>query len=542
MHSNQIYYRFKSETKEETMTFEETEITAADLRQRIRLAKFGTKIIGNRIIIGNAPEKFELALKDMNTKRDYSDTEYIKPKTTVLVYRMPGHKPLSGGVYVQPTEDLVEESKNVDNDKTAATGEKAKNPQEERSDALLLKYNVTPGHRLYPFLKNSRFFIIKCSNEKNLETSQRNEEWATTTYNQSKLDAAYQACSNVILFFSVNKSAHFQGMTKMVSGLTGKISREWQSEGVKLGASFKVKWIVTSKMPFSKISNLKNPLCNEPIRKARDTTEISEEIGIQIALYIDEFRTPGGIDLPAAIASIPNFDIAKLSNTLEQNVQAQKVVKPEEKSETFDLFDDLSKKEESKAEPAAADSEPEPMKIQEAKVETTANVPGAINNGTTANNGKKDEVKKDETIAIENAKAGELKEAPVMPAEVHQNALNTQASSMVMKPPWMGSYNPWAGMNGMPGMGMGGMVDMRGMSNTGGWPNGPYGPIMINDGSGRLPSSSRRSRHHSHHKSHSRSRSRSHSRSRSKHHSRDKDKSKSRKYDDSHRHRSRRNK
>ena len=60
MHVNQIYYRFNCETKEETMSFEEPEITAGDLKQKIRQTKFG-----------NAPEKFELILKDSTNKRDY---------------------------------------------------------------------------------------------------------------------------------------------------------------------------------------------------------------------------------------------------------------------------------------------------------------------------------------------------------------------------------------------------------------------------------------------------------------------------------------
>ncbi len=40
MHTNQVYYRFKSETKEETMTFETPDITAGDLRCEIRTRKF----------------------------------------------------------------------------------------------------------------------------------------------------------------------------------------------------------------------------------------------------------------------------------------------------------------------------------------------------------------------------------------------------------------------------------------------------------------------------------------------------------------------
>lgn len=103
--------------------------------------------------------------------------------------------------------------------------------EEQPQDIMLQKANITSEHKLYPFLKNSRFFIIKSANEKNIEVSRSNEEWATTTFNQEKLDKAYQSCENVIFFFSINKSAHFQGMAKMNSRLTNKVSKEWQNEG-----------------------------------------------------------------------------------------------------------------------------------------------------------------------------------------------------------------------------------------------------------------------------------------------------------------------
>ncbi len=179
-----------------------------------------------------------------------------------------------GGNFVHPTDELGESNKDTLLARASEAEEgKSKKGPEDKFDALLAKNNVTPGHRLYPVLKNSRFFIIKSANDENLKVSQRNEEWATTTFNQDKLDKAYQSCTNVILFFSVNKSAHFQGMAKMISRLTNHLSREWQNEGVKLGYSFRVKWLVSSKLPFSRISHIKNALSNyEPIRKARDTT------------------------------------------------------------------------------------------------------------------------------------------------------------------------------------------------------------------------------------------------------------------------------
>lgn len=407
MHLNQIYFRFKCEIKEETMSFEETEITAGDLKQKIRLKKFG-----------NAPEKFELILKDPITKRDYVDTEFIKPKTVVLVLRLPGHKSL-GGLYVQPAEDIVNKKK--EGNEAGDGTNKLKDQKEEDWDNLLMKYNVRRGHRLYPFLKDSQFFIIKCANEKNLEISQQNEEWATTTFNQDKLDKAYKSCANVILFFSVNKSTRFQGMAKMISGLTNRVSREWQTEGVRLGYSFKVKWIVTSDMLFANIGTLK-ALNGESIRKARDTTEIGPDVGIQIALRIDDCRK-GEIDLPSTIASNPNFDFSKLAAT-DKDFGLQKSSKAEEAANSYDLYDDLIKKEDV------------PVSYSNA-VEDVKNV---IEPQETEENQYKDEVP-----ALKMADIARIMPNPM--AATHMLSMDDQMRRAAMQ--WqpylghLGSYPPW---------------------------------------------------------------------------------------------------
>ena len=89
-------------------------------------------------------------------------------------------------------------------------------------------------------------------------------------------------------------------------------------------------------MPFLKIANLKNPLSNnDPIKKSRDTTvkkicihqEIAGEIGIQIALLIDEHRIPGTIDLPSFIITNPNYkyDCLQAAETNQQAVKQGKV-------------------------------------------------------------------------------------------------------------------------------------------------------------------------------------------------------------------------
>jgi hypothetical protein len=165
-----------------------------------------------------------LTLQDPATNRQFLDSDQIKPQKTVVVFRRPCYQLQNISITPQPIEDFDMMAKNGNLDGSSEV-------RTERPESLLQRYGIGMDHVLYQFLKSSRFFIIKSSNEKNIDVSQRNEEWATTTFNQDKLNKAYESVSNVIFFFSVNKSAHFQGMAKMISGLSSRLSRDWQNEG-----------------------------------------------------------------------------------------------------------------------------------------------------------------------------------------------------------------------------------------------------------------------------------------------------------------------
>jgi hypothetical protein len=159
------------------------------------------------------------------------------------------------------------------------------NYSNDNSEFALRRF-ISPSHNMFPFLKNSRFFIIKSHNKENLQISVRNSEWATTTYNQIKMNNSFQSCENVILVFSVNKSSHFQGIAKMTTPVSHHYSQEWNTEGiflkfsfyyivfvgVKLGGSFGVKWLIFCDLPFTKTNHLRNAFNNnELVKKSRDT-------------------------------------------------------------------------------------------------------------------------------------------------------------------------------------------------------------------------------------------------------------------------------
>ena len=65
-------------------------------------------------------------------------------------------------------------------------------------------------------------------------------------------------------------------------------SKEWKTDqysNVKLGRTFGIKWLVSSKIPFSQTHELTNKWNNnEPIQVSRDTQEIPYETGLQLAL------------------------------------------------------------------------------------------------------------------------------------------------------------------------------------------------------------------------------------------------------------------
>ena len=81
----------------------------------------------------------------------------------------------------------------------------------------------------------------------------------------------------------------------MVSGISSKLASYWKNtETIRLGGCFRVKWVTTANLMFNKISNMTNPYCdNELIRKSRDSTEIDPKAGRELChLFEIPFREP----------------------------------------------------------------------------------------------------------------------------------------------------------------------------------------------------------------------------------------------------------
>lgn len=97
-------------------------------------------------------------------------------------------------------------------------------------------------------LDSAKYFMIKSSNEANVQRAKDQSIWATTLVNQRKLKMAFDDSPHVILFFKAGSSNNLHGVARMEdkpSDIPNKNS--WLGvETIKLGGNFKIKWISKS--------------------------------------------------------------------------------------------------------------------------------------------------------------------------------------------------------------------------------------------------------------------------------------------------------
>jgi hypothetical protein len=100
----------------------------------------------------------------------------------------------------------------------------------------------------------TRIFVVKCFDFASIETSMKNQVWATTPGPTKKLTNAFRSSDHVILIFSVNESRSFQGVALMESEPTPdympEIFKNDSSSAVTYAGNFKVKWVLTCDFSF----------------------------------------------------------------------------------------------------------------------------------------------------------------------------------------------------------------------------------------------------------------------------------------------------
>ncbi|KAG1326086.1 hypothetical protein COCNU_01G000200 [Cocos nucifera] len=132
---------------------------------------------------------------------------------------------------------------------------------------------------------DAKFFVIKSYSEDDVHRSIKYNTWSSTPSGNRRLDSAYEdaqelsACP-VFLFFSVNASGKFCGVSEMTGPVDfHKDMNFWQKD--KWTGSFPVRWHIIKDVPNSSFSHiiLEN---NEkkPVTHSRDTQEIPYIPGI----------------------------------------------------------------------------------------------------------------------------------------------------------------------------------------------------------------------------------------------------------------------
>lgn len=122
----------------------------------------------------------------------------------------------------------------------------------------------------------SRFYVMKCTQQKTLDTSISTGTWFMTAASAKKLNKAFQDGKTVYLVFSINSSGHFQGYAKMISLADKEIGI--QSSNFNYVCS--IEWIKRNNLPFQMTHHLLNPLNeNKRVQISRDGQEIEPSVG-----------------------------------------------------------------------------------------------------------------------------------------------------------------------------------------------------------------------------------------------------------------------
>jgi hypothetical protein len=148
---------------------------------------------------------------------------------------------------------------------------------------------------------HSRFFVIKSYTEEDLHKAVKYLLWSSTTRGNLILDAAYRDVeeirrenedreAEVYLFFSVNKSKHFQGVAR----ITGPVDHSahhtdlWR-QSAKWPGSISIEWVTIKDVPNNQFIHIENPLNeNKPACQGRDCQEIYPKTGEKM---LTVFRT-----------------------------------------------------------------------------------------------------------------------------------------------------------------------------------------------------------------------------------------------------------
>lgn len=151
-------------------------------------------------------------------------------------------------------------------------------------------FSTSAGAR-FDVCGNSRFFVIKSYSALDVQASMANGIWASTELGNKRLDKAYrEASGGIYLFFSVNSSAKFCGVAKMIGPIDFTKASDIWVESSRWKGIFPVEWLIIREIPNRLLRHLRVYLNeNKPVANSRDTQELPFDIGIAMMGTFDTF-------------------------------------------------------------------------------------------------------------------------------------------------------------------------------------------------------------------------------------------------------------
>eukprot|EP01001_Neometanema_parovale_P006310 NODE_267_length_2794_cov_279.956196_g251_i0.p1 GENE.NODE_267_length_2794_cov_279.956196_g251_i0~~NODE_267_length_2794_cov_279.956196_g251_i0.p1 ORF type:complete len:484 (-),score=79.31 NODE_267_length_2794_cov_279.956196_g251_i0:415-1866(-) len=130
--------------------------------------------------------------------------------------------------------------------------------------------------------RSGRFFVIKSFTQDDVNQSVETHVWASTKNGNATLENAWatSADEGIYLFFSVNGSGGFCGVSKMVSPVKQGQDIQWSGSDRWKG-HFGVHWLFVVDVPNTALKHLMN--CEQmPVTRSRDTDEVPFEVGCEM--------------------------------------------------------------------------------------------------------------------------------------------------------------------------------------------------------------------------------------------------------------------
>ncbi|KAK4200841.1 YT521-B-like domain-containing protein [Triangularia verruculosa] len=139
---------------------------------------------------------------------------------------------------------------------------------------------------------DTRFFIVKSFNDENVRQCMEDNLWTTQAHNSAVFAEAFEQCKNVILFFSINQSGHFQGYARMVTPPSDEVPRPAWMRGLhwESGEPFALEWLSTTPIEFSRIRWIRNSLNDSQVFFGKDGQEIEFQAGVDLLREMDLVR------------------------------------------------------------------------------------------------------------------------------------------------------------------------------------------------------------------------------------------------------------